>query len=172
MAMLRDVNHDGLFPAEEEVARASAGGHGDAEISVVGHEDEHQEVADHHLQDVKDGLEEVREAQHLLADCFVRFHQDGPVGPRERHGVVTDTDLRLPEEAFPANLQALVEHGQEENSHKCSSHFSGGIDDEPRKQQRDVLIPEVKSHIHHSAVHVSGGFGGVMVGVRIHGGAG
>lgn len=68
VAMLRDVDHNGFFPAEEEVARASAGGHGDAEISVVGHEDEHQEVADHHLDDVKDGLEEVRDAQHLLAN--------------------------------------------------------------------------------------------------------
>lgn len=67
MAMLGDVHHHSLLPAEEEVAGPRPGGHRDAEVSIVGHEDEHQEVADHDLDDVQDGLEEVRDAQHLLA---------------------------------------------------------------------------------------------------------
>lgn len=59
MAVLRDVDDHRFSPAEQEVAHASTGCYGDAEISVVGHEDEHQEVADNHLNDVQKGLQEV-----------------------------------------------------------------------------------------------------------------
>lgn len=52
MAVLRDVDHDRLSPAEQEVAHSGAGGHSDAQVCIVGHEDEHQHVADHHLDDV------------------------------------------------------------------------------------------------------------------------
>lgn len=57
--MLGDVDNHCLPPAEQEVAHASAGCHGDAEVTVVGHEDEHKEVADDHLNDVQQGLHEV-----------------------------------------------------------------------------------------------------------------
>lgn len=59
MAVLRDVDNHRLPPAEQEVAHAGACCHGDAEVSIVGHEDEHQEVADDHLNDVQQGLQEV-----------------------------------------------------------------------------------------------------------------
>lgn len=59
MAVLSDVNHHRFPPAEQEVAHASAGCHGDAEVGVVGHKDEHQEVADDHLDDVQERLQEV-----------------------------------------------------------------------------------------------------------------
>lgn len=64
MAVLRDIDHDRLPPAEQEVAHPRAGGHGDAQVGVVGHEDEHQHVADHHLDDVQHRLQEVGGAQH------------------------------------------------------------------------------------------------------------
>lgn len=53
MAMLGDVDNHRFPPAEQEVAHAGAGCHGDAEVSVVGHKDEHQKVADDHLNDVQ-----------------------------------------------------------------------------------------------------------------------
>lgn len=59
MAVLCDVNNHCLPPAEQEVAHAGAGRHGDAEVSIVGHEDEHQEVTDDHLDYVQEGLQEV-----------------------------------------------------------------------------------------------------------------
>lgn len=59
MAVLGDVDDHGFPPAEQEVAHAGAGCHGDAEVGVVGHEDEHQEVADDHLDDVQQRLQEV-----------------------------------------------------------------------------------------------------------------
>lgn len=62
MAVLSDVNDHCLPPAEQEVAQTGAGCHGDAEVSIVGHEDEHQEVADDHLNNVQQGLQEVRGA--------------------------------------------------------------------------------------------------------------
>lgn len=68
MAVLRDIHHNGLFPAEEEIARPCPCGHRDAEVPVVRHEDEHEEVTDHDLDDVQHGLQEVREAQHLLSE--------------------------------------------------------------------------------------------------------
>lgn len=62
MAVLSDVNHHCLSPAKQEVAHASSGCHSDAEVGIVGHEDEHQEVADDHLNDVQQGLQEVGRA--------------------------------------------------------------------------------------------------------------
>lgn len=59
VAVLRDVHHHRLLPAEQEVAHASTGRHGDAQVGVVGHEDEHQDVAHHHLDDVQHRLQEV-----------------------------------------------------------------------------------------------------------------
>lgn len=59
MAVLSDVNNHSLPPAKQEVAHAGASCHGDAEVSIVGHEDEHQEVADDHLNNVQQGLQEV-----------------------------------------------------------------------------------------------------------------
>ena len=46
MAVLVDVDDDGLLPAEDEVAGAGAEDDGDAEPAVVGHEDKHEEIAD------------------------------------------------------------------------------------------------------------------------------
>lgn len=68
MAVLRDVDHHRLPPAEQEVAHSRAGRHGDAQVRVVGHEDEHQHVADHHLDDVQRRLQEVGGAQHPMPD--------------------------------------------------------------------------------------------------------
>lgn len=67
MAVLCDIHHHCLFPAEEEVPSACSCSHGDAQVPVVGHEDQHEEVADHHLDDVQHSLQQVRQAQHLLA---------------------------------------------------------------------------------------------------------
>lgn len=67
MAVLCDVHHHCLFPAEEEVPGARSCSHGNAQVPVVGHEDQHEEVADHHLDDVQHSLKQVGQAQHLLA---------------------------------------------------------------------------------------------------------
>ena len=56
MAVLCDVNDHRPTPAEQEVAHAGPGCHCDAQVTVVGHEDEHKEVADNHLDDVQQGL--------------------------------------------------------------------------------------------------------------------
>lgn len=66
MAMLCDVHHHCLLPAEEEVSCASPRCYCNAEVPVVGHEDEHEEVADDHLDDMQHCLQEVGKAQHLL----------------------------------------------------------------------------------------------------------
>lgn len=83
MAMLCDVHYHRLLPAEEEVPCARPGRYSNAEVPIVGHEDEHEEVADDHLDDVQHCLQEVREAQHLLP----REQTGTPeLGPRERSG--------------------------------------------------------------------------------------
>lgn len=68
MAVLGYIDDHGLPPAEQEVTHASAGCHGDAQITVVGHEDEHQEIAHDHLDDVQQGLHEVARAYHPLPE--------------------------------------------------------------------------------------------------------
>lgn len=165
MAVLCDIHHHCLFPAEEEVSGACSSGHGDAQVPVVGHEDEHEEVADHHLDDVQHSLQQVGQAQHLLAHGFVCLHQDGAIGARHWHGVIADADLGFPEQTLPGNLKAFIKHGQEENSHKSTSHFSRRIDCKSREQQWHILIAEVESHghHHHHVVTVSRGRGGVVM---------
>lgn len=68
MAMLCDVHHHRLLPAEEKVSCAGTRRYCNAEVPVVGHEDEHEEVADDHLDDMQHCLQEVRKAQHLLPE--------------------------------------------------------------------------------------------------------
>lgn len=67
VAVLCDIHHHCFLPAEEEIPGARSGGHGDAQVPVVGHEDQHEEVADHHLDDVQHSLQQMGQAQHLLA---------------------------------------------------------------------------------------------------------
>ena len=62
-----DVDDDRPSPAEREVADAGSERDGDAQPQVVGHEDEHQQVADDDLRDVQRRLDEVREAEHARA---------------------------------------------------------------------------------------------------------
>lgn len=56
MAVFCDVNNHRLSPTKQEVAHSSTSCHSNTEVTVVGHEDEHQEVADDHLDDVQQGL--------------------------------------------------------------------------------------------------------------------
>lgn len=65
--MFCNIHHYCLLPAEQEVAEAGACRHCDAQVPVVRHEHQHEEVTDHHLDHVKKRLEEVRETQHSLA---------------------------------------------------------------------------------------------------------
>lgn len=57
--MLCDVHHHRLLPAEQEVADAGPGSYCDAQITIESHEDQHEEVADHHLDDVQSRLQQV-----------------------------------------------------------------------------------------------------------------
>lgn len=66
MAVLCDVHYHCLLPAEEKVSRPSPRCYCDAEVPIVGHEDEHEEVADDYLDNVQHCLQEVGEAEHLL----------------------------------------------------------------------------------------------------------
>lgn len=66
MAMLCDIHYHRLLPAEEKVSCAGSCCDSNAEVPIVGHEDEHEEVADDHLDDMQHSLQEVRKAQHLL----------------------------------------------------------------------------------------------------------
>lgn len=59
MAVFCDVHDHRLSPAKQEVAHACTSCNGNAEVGVIGHEDQHQEVADDHLDDVEEGLQEV-----------------------------------------------------------------------------------------------------------------
>lgn len=111
MAMLCDVHYHRLLPAEEEVPCARPGRYSNAEVPIVGHEDEHEEVADDHLDDVQHCLQEVREAQHLLPDSFVCLHKDGSIWSWDGHGIVPDADLGLAQEALSGYLESFIEHG-------------------------------------------------------------
>ncbi len=64
MTMFIDIDDNCTFPTEEEVACASSQSNGQAQPDIVRHKDEHQEVADDHLQNVQDCLYHVRQTHH------------------------------------------------------------------------------------------------------------
>lgn len=64
VAVVGDINEDGLLPAEQEVAGSGPESDGHTQPHVVRHEDQHEEVADDHLYDVQKRLEAVTQAQH------------------------------------------------------------------------------------------------------------
>lgn len=53
MAVFIDVHHDSALPAEEEIACSCPQNDGNTQPDIVGHEDEHQTVADKHLDDME-----------------------------------------------------------------------------------------------------------------------
>ena len=63
VAVLVDVDDSCPSPREQEVATAGAQGNGETQVHVVGHEDEHEEVADDDLNDVQQRLERVAQRQ-------------------------------------------------------------------------------------------------------------
>ena len=67
MTMFIDIDHCRASPRKQEVPTPRSQRDGEAEVDVVGHEDEHEEVADDDLDDVKEGLQAVRQRQHRTA---------------------------------------------------------------------------------------------------------
>lgn len=65
--MFGDIDYDRLPPAEEEVAESCPYQAGQTQPSVVGHEDEHQEVRDKELQHMQHRLQQVFGAPHAHA---------------------------------------------------------------------------------------------------------
>lgn len=110
MAMLCDVHYHRLLPAEEKVPCPCACCYCDAQVPIVGHEDEHEEVADDHLDDVQHCLQEVGEAEHLLSNSFVCLHKDGSIWSWHRHGIVSNANLRFAQQTFSGYLESFIKH--------------------------------------------------------------
>lgn len=88
-----DDHHHCFLPAEQEVSCASPSCYGNAEVPIVGHKDECEEVADDHLDDMQHHLQEVRKDQHLLPNSFVCLHEEGSIWCWDGHGIIVDADL-------------------------------------------------------------------------------
>lgn len=58
-----------------------------------------------------------------LPDSFMRLHQHCPVGPGQGHGVVAHVDLTATQQHLPADLQALVQDGQQEHADARRDHL-------------------------------------------------
>ena len=58
-------------PGEDEVAEGRADHHCDAEVHVVRHEDEHEEVADHQLDRLQGRLHEVYRRENRLPVTYI-----------------------------------------------------------------------------------------------------
>lgn len=66
VAVLGYVHHRGLFPTEHEIPHTRAQDHCQTQPHVVGHEYEHEEVADYDLDDMQPCLDGVGKAQHAM----------------------------------------------------------------------------------------------------------
>ena len=64
MAVFIDIHDNRSLPAKEEVAGSSSQDDGKTQPDVVRHEDQHQTVADKHLNDMEDRLCQMRAANH------------------------------------------------------------------------------------------------------------
>ena len=64
MAVFIDIHDDRSLPAKEKVAGSSSQDDGQTQPDVVGHEDQHQTVADKHLNNMEDCLCQMRAADH------------------------------------------------------------------------------------------------------------
>lgn len=73
VAVLGHVHNYRLFPTKQEVPQGRPQDDGQTEPRVVGHEDQHQQEAQRHLDDVQERLEQVHRRQHrrwLFVDHF------------------------------------------------------------------------------------------------------
>lgn len=52
VTMLRHIDNERLLPAKEEVTNSSTKNNSKTQPDIVGHEDEHEEVAEYNLDDV------------------------------------------------------------------------------------------------------------------------
>lgn len=68
MTMLSHIHGPVPDPAEQEVAGGGAQDDGHEQPHVVGHDDEHEQVRDGHLEHVHDGLQDVLLVEDLLAE--------------------------------------------------------------------------------------------------------
>ena len=65
MAMFVDVDDSCTTPGEQKVAESGSDDDSDAQPDVVGHEDEHQHVADCYLDHVQQRLDCMSDAHHV-----------------------------------------------------------------------------------------------------------
>lgn len=103
MAMLCDVHDHCLLPAEEKVPCAGPCGYRDAQVPVVGHEDEHEEVADDHLDDMQHCLQEVRKLSICCPTVLcvsIRIVPFGPGTGMELYRMLTCDLRRRPSRAI------------------------------------------------------------------------
>ena len=64
MTVFGHVNDHRFLPSEQEVTYGCSEHNGYAQPNVVSHEDQHQEVREHHLNYVEERLVEVHQVQH------------------------------------------------------------------------------------------------------------
>ena len=64
MAMLSDVDDEWFLPTKQKEARPCSSCHRHAEPHVVRHEDQHEEVAHHDLNQMQQGLDQVVHSEH------------------------------------------------------------------------------------------------------------
>lgn len=123
MTMFRDVNHRGFPPAEDEVADACSQHNSETQPHIVGHEDEHQEVADDNLDDMQHGLNAMCPTQHFMLFHFVHL---GHLSTGSCDGDCRELDGGniLLEKIFSEVFEALVEHAQQEDANHRSNHSS------------------------------------------------
>jgi hypothetical protein len=64
MTVLCHIDNERLLPSKQEVPSSSSNNNSNTQPHIVGHEDEHEEVAEYNLNDVQACLEAVQQAEH------------------------------------------------------------------------------------------------------------
>lgn len=181
VAVLGDIHDHRLLPAEQEVTEGGTEDHGHAQPRVVRHEDQHQQEAERHLEDVQERLEQVHRRQHrwwLFVDHLANHvNNAGPIvtaaatfrrtaalsvvvrygaipGILLRHGdgPVLERVVRLPEQMLAVVLEAFVERRHDEDEQHRPQQPGEAIDFPLLEQDRLVVAP-MERHRHHVVHH-------------------
>ncbi len=60
------IKRNSSSPAKNEIAHAKSKTYSYEKINIIGHNSQHKEVADHNVDDLKKGLDDMSHVEHLL----------------------------------------------------------------------------------------------------------
>lgn len=114
MTVFVDVDDDRAFPTEEEIAKARSDDDWNAQVYVVRHEDQHEEVTDGYLDHVKDGLQDMTPAPEAGLSSLVSLGKGGSRVLGYLRALIAYVYYATFQEGLSQHFQTFVQHRHQE----------------------------------------------------------